>query len=83
MILESKIKQAVLLAAVDISFKRTKKSPERCARNLMELGTNTFPNKILKKEYDSFLQKLLLLCKNNDIQGTRELFILVFFQDKA
>ena len=81
MILESKIKQAALLVAVDISFKRIKRSPERCARNLMELGINTFPNKISKNQYDDFSQKLILLCKNGDAQGARELFIHVFFQD--
>jgi len=81
MILESKIKLAALLVAVNISFKRIKKCPERCARNLMEIGINTFPNKITKKQYDNFSQKLILLCKNNDAQGARELFIQIFFQE--
>ena len=81
MILESKIKQAALLVAVDISFKRIKRSPERCARNLMELGINTFPNKITQNQYDDFSQKLILLCKKNDAQGARELFKKIFFQD--
>ena len=79
MILETKIKQAVLLVAVDINFKRIKKSPERCARNLMEIGINTFPDKLAKNEYDSFLQKLILLCKSRNAQGARELFINIFF----
>jgi len=81
MILETKIKQAVLLVAVDINFKRIKKSPERCARNLMELGMNTFPNKIDQNQYNNFSQKLVLLCKNSDAQGVRELFIQIFFQE--
>lgn len=80
MLLESKIKQAVLLSAIDISLKRMKKSPERCARNLMELGANTYPNRLEKNEYNDCLQKLLIICKNNDIQGARELFIEIFFQ---
>jgi len=81
MILESKIKQAALLVAVDISFKRIKKSPERCARNLMEIGINTFPNKITSYQYDDFLEKLISLCKNSDAQGARELFVQIFFQE--
>lgn len=80
MLLESKIKQAALLSAIDISLKRMKKSPERCARNLMELGINTYPNKLTKNEYNDYLQKLLTFCKNNDIQGAREFFIQIFFQ---
>ena len=79
MILESKIKQVALLVAVDISFKRIKKSPERCARNLMELGNNTFPNKLTKDQYADFSQQLILLCENKDAQGARELFIQIFF----
>ena len=79
MLLESKIKQAALLVAVDISFRRIKKSPERCARNLMEIGINTFPDKLAKKEYDSFLQELIFLCKDSDAQGARELIIKIFF----
>jgi len=83
MILEAKIKKAALFAAVDISFKRMKKSPERCARNLMELGINTFPNKIAKSDYAIFSQKLLVFCKNNDLQGAHELFIEIFFEENA
>ena len=79
MLLESKIKQAALLVAVDISFRRIKKSPERCARNLMEIGINTFPDKLAKNEYDSFLQQLIFLCKSSDAQGAHELFIKIFF----
>ena len=81
MILESRIKLAALLVAVDISFKRIKKCPERCARNLMEIGINTFPNKMTKNQYENFLQRLILLCKSNDAQGARELFIQIFFQE--
>lgn len=79
MILESKIKKAALLSAIDISMKRMKKSPERCARNLMELAINTYPNKLAQNEYNDYLQKLLIICKNNDIQGAREFFTQIFF----
>ncbi len=82
MALETKIKQAALMTAVDISLKRMQKSPERCARNLTELGFMTFPNKISKDTRDDFFEKLLLLCKAGDSQGARELFTNTFFQEQ-
>jgi len=83
MILESRIKKAAFFAAVDISFKRMKKCPERCARNLMELVISTFPNKITQTEYANLSQKLLLFCKSNDLQGAHDLFIQTFFEEKS
>jgi hypothetical protein len=39
MLLEMKLKKAAMLAALDITLARMQKSPERCARNLLELGS--------------------------------------------
>jgi hypothetical protein len=78
MMLEVKLKQAALKVAVDISLKRMKKSPERCARNLIELGTTAYPDKIPKKDHQNFYQKLLDICKSEDIEEARKLFFETF-----
>lgn len=78
MILEFKLKEAALIVAVDISLKRMKKSPERCARNLMELGVSAYPEKVQKKDRPVFFQKLLTICKADDMNGAKELFFNTF-----
>lgn len=78
MMLEVKLKQAALKAAVDISLRRMKKSPERCARNLVELGITAYPDKISKKDRQNFYQKLLDICKSEDIEEARKLFFETF-----
>lgn len=77
----SKIKQTAVLVALDIHIRRIKKSPERCARNLIELGTNAFPDKINKKEQEDLLKELLSICKKEEIQNARELFIKTFLPE--
>ena len=76
--LESKLKRAALSAAVDVALKNLKKSPERCARNLVELGTSAFPNRINNQEKDVLYHGLLNLCKNVDADGAKELFSKYF-----
>lgn len=83
MMLENKLKQVALLAAVDISLKRMKKSPERCARNLMELGLCAYPDRITGKERSDLFQKLILLCKGGDIQEVRNTFIQTFLEKQV
>lgn len=78
MMLEVKLKQTALKVAVDISLRRMKKSPERCARNLVELGTTAYPDKISKKDRQNFYQKLLDICKSEDIEEARKLFFYTF-----
>ena len=74
-----KLKKAAVLAALDINLKRMHRSPERCARNLMELGLTAFPDKLSKQDQSELLQKLLTACKSKDALKIRELFLLNFF----
>ncbi|HEX3076416.1 MAG TPA: hypothetical protein VHQ24_06090 [Lachnospiraceae bacterium] len=78
MLLESKLKQAALRTAVDVSLKRIKKSPERCARNLIELGVTAYPKSITPKERQDLYQKLLEICKREDNEEAKTLFFNTF-----
>jgi hypothetical protein len=74
-----KIKKAAITAALDIRLARMRRSPERCARNLMELGINSFPDKLSKEEQSDVFQRLMFYCKAKDLQKARELFVKSFF----
>ena len=78
MMLESRLKQAALNTAVDVSLKRMKKSPERCARNLLELAITAYPGKISKKDRPDFYQKLLDICKREAAEEAKSLFFSTF-----
>jgi hypothetical protein len=80
MMLEMKLKKAALTAALDISLKRMHNSPERCARNLTELGFNAFPGKYSAKEQSELLKEFLTVCKDGDTLKTRDLFFVSFLQ---
>lgn len=81
MTLELKLKRAVLNCAVDITLKRIQRSPERCARNLIELGLAAHPKKMGKAEIEAFYGTLLQMCKSGDCQGVREAFFQTFTPD--
>jgi hypothetical protein len=72
------LKKVALLAAVDIRLTRLRKSPERCARNLMELGLSAFPDKLTKKEQTAASKEMLTVCKSSDVLKARELFSRIF-----
>jgi hypothetical protein len=74
-----KLKKAAVLAALDINLKRMHHSPKRCARNIMELGLNAFPDKLTKGEQAMLFQTLLIDCKNRDAAKIREQFLSNFF----
>ena len=76
--LERKIKRAVLNTAVESALKGMDKSPERCARNLVELGLTALPGNLGKGE-DDIYNELLSLCRNGDNQGAKALFFAAFF----
>lgn len=80
MTLEGKLKKAAIIAAVDISLKRMGNSPERCARNLMELGNSAYPGRLTKREQTEFLSHFMAVCKNKNIPEARALFIHIFFE---
>lgn len=73
-----KIKKAAVTAALDIRLARMRQSPERCARNLMELGLNSFPDKLSREEQHDIFQKLMFYCKEKDVQKAREFFMKSF-----
>jgi hypothetical protein len=72
------IKKAALTAALDISLRRMQRSPDRLARNLLELGITAFPDKLNEQEKALFLQELIVFCKNGDSAKARELFLISF-----
>lgn len=76
--LERKIKRAALNAAVELALKRMDKSPERCVRNLVELGLTALPGNPGKGRDDIYTE-LLSLCRNGDNQGVKALFFTAFF----
>lgn len=78
MLLNGKLKRIALLAAVDVCLKRTSKSPKRCARNMIELGTSAFPGKITEAQKSELYDKLLSYFESNDASAARELFSSVF-----
>ena len=78
MTLEYKLKKAALFAAVELTLRRMRRSPERCARNLIELGIAAFPGKIQKNEVNATYHEFLSICQNADAEAARELFFKVF-----
>lgn len=70
----SNIKKAALMAALDITLKRMHRSPQRCARNIMELGISAFPNKLSEADKAVLTPALLEACKHQDAVLAKELF---------
>jgi len=68
------IKKAALMAALDITLKRMHRSPQRCARNIMELGISAFPNKLSEEDKAVLIQSLFDACKHQDAVLAKELF---------
>lgn len=72
------IKYIAIEKTLDVILRNAKKSPERCARNLIELGTG-----IYKKNGDAIKEGLypifLDLCKKNDKDMIKEFFYRSFF----
>lgn len=78
MLMDGGIKKAVLLTAVDVCLRRMKNSPKRCARNLVELGSSAYPDKISGKEESELYQQLLASFEIGDVAKARALFTSVF-----
>ena len=78
MTLELKLKKAMLISAIDIIVKGANKSPERCARNLIELGVKAYPNTLTKSQQKELYTNLLGLFKDKDISKAKDLFFLTF-----
>ncbi len=78
MLLAGKLKRIALLAAVDVCLKRTIRSPKRCARNIIELGTSAFPGKLTDAQKDELYHMLLVSFESGDIPAARERFFSTF-----
>lgn len=74
-----KFKYIALDKTINIITRNMQKSPERCTRNLLELGAaiskNSFDFQRLKI-YNDFIE----LCKNNDKLAIKELFYSSFLE---
>ena len=80
MLLEGKVKKVALLTVVDVSLKKYKTSPKRCARNIIELGLSAYPNKISANDQNVLFQQLLNAFEQGDIAEARALFSSAFLQ---
>lgn len=74
-----KFKYIAIDKTLNIILRNMQKSPERCSRNLLELGAT-----INSKNYNLQQQKLypefLELCKNNDKTAVKDLFCSYFLE---
>ncbi|BCN31172.1 hypothetical protein [Anaeromicropila herbilytica] len=71
------IRHIAIEKSLNIILRSSKRSPERCARNLLELGTGVYKkNSNVMKEglYPLFVD----LCKKNDKEAIKELFYRTF-----
>lgn len=78
MLLEGRVKRVALLTAVDICLRKTKSSPKRCARNLIELGLSAYPDKISAVEQNLLFEHMLLAFEKGDIAEVRDIFSTTF-----
>lgn len=78
MLLDGKVKRVALLAAVDICLRNMHHSPKRCARNLIELGTSAFPDKLTVTERSELYHKLLRSFESEDLAAAKALFTLAY-----
>ncbi|MDP4153581.1 MAG: hypothetical protein Q8865_09130 [Bacillota bacterium] len=78
MTIERKIKRAAQSVAVDIALKRMRRSPERCARNLVELGSASCAHRLSRSEFKEIYDKLLAICRESDEEAAREMFFMTF-----
>ncbi|MDF2567525.1 MAG: hypothetical protein K0R90_981 [Oscillospiraceae bacterium] len=76
--LESKLKKIALNLAIDALLRSAQRSPQRCARNLVELGSSAYPNALNKEQLQELSVDLLVLCKNHQPQKTKERFFSAF-----
>lgn len=76
--LEARLKQAAINTAVDVSRKRMKKAPERCARNLLELAATAYPDQIDGKRRQELYLKLLDICKRESPEEAKDLISRTF-----
>ncbi len=82
MTLESKMKKTMLSVAVEAALRQAKRAPERCARNLMELGERAYPGFLNDEQLKCLQTYFISLCKQNDLNGIKEAFFFHFGKGK-
>lgn len=73
-----KFKYIALDKTINIILRNMEKSPERCARNLTELGSN-----ICKKNFETnqkIQRDFIELCKKNDRIEIKKIFFNTYLQ---
>ena len=76
--LEIRLKNAVKL---DNILRGITRSPERCARNLVDLGKSVSSKELTRIEYRLLYNEFLRLCTSSDIEGTKKNFFRHFTPD--
>lgn len=76
--LEIKLKTVALDIKLDNILRDIAKSPERCARNLIELGKSASPQKMTRIEYKLLYNEFLKLCASSDTKGAKKQFFRHF-----
>lgn len=75
--MSNKVKNIALDKMISIILRNSDKSPERCTRNLLELGS-TLRKDSSKAKDCTIYQAFLELCKHNEINQIKELFYHIF-----
>ena len=79
--LEIRLKNAVLDVKLDNILRGIARSPERCARNLVDLGKSVSPKELTRIEYRLLYDEFLRLGISSDIEGTKRNFFRHFTPD--
>lgn len=74
-----KYQTIMLEIAIPIILRNRKRSPERCVRNLMELGEKV-SSSTLHVQKDRIYEELLKLCKGDEQQAILEYFYDIFLR---
>lgn len=72
-------KSIVININIDYILKSITKAPERCARNIVELGLASTIKDNLKAQKDLLYNKLLTILKSENISEIKEWFFKTFF----
>ena len=79
--LENKLKKVAVCAAVDITLRGNERSPERCERNLAELGASV-AGAMKKEQKEKAYRQLLEACRKASFLECRSLFSALFLEQR-
>lgn len=75
MAFDSKMKLAAFKVAMDVTLKGMSKNPERCARNLIEMLSASFPNALTEEMKGKLYLAILELNKKADYKKIRDMLL--------